>query len=247
MISALGMYDRTETKAAHDALWSEIRSHLGYGPDHLSRDIDFWEVWRSPDLLLSQTCGLPYRAVLHSDVTLVGTPSYDIQGLEDGTYCSVIVAHVDRSSDPIASFDSQKLAFNEPLSQSGWAAPYEYLRNAGLKIGDTLQTGAHRASAEAVARREADFAALDIVTWTLIQRYDAFAANLVEVERTRPTPGLPLITSLGRDPEPLANAFKAALSTLPKEHLDTLLITGLSTHSKEDYLSIPIPPTPSDA
>ena len=62
MIASLPMYDRPETAAANDRLWQGVRTRLGEGPEHLVRAGDPWEHWQSPDLLLSQTCGLPFRS-----------------------------------------------------------------------------------------------------------------------------------------------------------------------------------------
>ncbi|MGR3291710.1 MAG: phosphate/phosphite/phosphonate ABC transporter substrate-binding protein, partial [Paracoccaceae bacterium] len=68
MIASLGMYDRPETAASNDALWAGIRKNLGYGPQHLDRTTTPMQVWQSPDLLFSQTCGMPYRSILRDSV-----------------------------------------------------------------------------------------------------------------------------------------------------------------------------------
>ena len=54
MIAHLGMYDRPETAAANDRLWTAMRAHLGRGPDALTRDAEVWQVWQSPDLLIHE-------------------------------------------------------------------------------------------------------------------------------------------------------------------------------------------------
>ena len=69
MIASLPMYDMPHLRGAHDRYWTAIRDALGYGPDALTRGGDPWAEWQSPDLLLGQTCGLPYRARLHDKVT----------------------------------------------------------------------------------------------------------------------------------------------------------------------------------
>lgn len=70
MIAALGMYDRAEVQPSNDRLWALIRVGLratGLAvPDALTRgEGAYWPAWQSPDLVLSQTCGFPYRARLH--------------------------------------------------------------------------------------------------------------------------------------------------------------------------------------
>ena len=99
MIAALPMYDRPETASANDRLWALIHEALGEGPKHLTREGDLWDIWTAPDLLLAQTCGLPYRARLHDRVTLVGTPDYGLPDLPAGYYQSVLIARADGPRD----------------------------------------------------------------------------------------------------------------------------------------------------
>lgn len=240
MIALLGMYDRPEIAGANDQLWSLIRDQLGYGPKQLTRDCDFWEVWQSPDLLLAQTCGLPYRHSLHSKVQLVGTPDYGIAGCEPGFYRSVIVARAG-SETRLDELPKLRLAFNERLSQSGWAAFWAHVPE-GSDVKQLVQTGAHIASAKAVAEGHADIASLDVVTWNLIQTFDGFADQLTVIAETSPAPGLPFITALSRDVQAICAAVEAAIQDLDQNSRDLLQITGFVQISKQAYLTIPLPP-----
>lgn len=244
MIASLAMYDRPETAAANDRFWQAIRAALGSGPDGLSRGADLWDIWQSPDLLLAQTCGLPYRARLHDHVTLVATPNYGLPGCPPGHYNSVLVAHRARLGAPLAAFDGASLAYNEALSQSGWAAPCAHFAAHGLSIGARLETGAHRASARAVAERRADLAALDALTWELIRRYDDFAADLVEIGRTAPSPALPFITAGGRDPVALRGALRGAVDRMSAADRALLGLRGIVDLPQSAYLAMPLPPAP---
>jgi ABC-type phosphate/phosphonate transport system substrate-binding protein len=244
MIAHLGMYDRPETAAANDRFWAGIRDALGHGPDALTRDGDFWEIWRSPDLLLSQTCGMPYRTKLHGEVALVGTPDYGLTGCPPGYYCSVFVAHRDRAGSALRDFDGQVFAYNEDLSQSGWAAPQTHMAAEGVRHGSLLQTGGHALSAQAVADRQADFAALDALTWDLIQEHDDFAKDLIELARTEPTPTVPFITALSHDAAPLRDAIRTAIQNLSEADRRLLRLQDLVEIPAETYLAIPTPPAP---
>ena len=244
MIAALGMYDRPETSAANDALWTAIRNELGFGPETLTRDQDFWDIWRSPELLFSQTCGLPFRAKLHDKVGLVGTPIYDIPDCPDGHYYSVIIAHRSNAGAALSEFDGATFAYNEALSQSGWAAPIKHLTETSVTPGDLYVSGAHVQSAKAVAEGRADFAGLDVVTWQLIQRHDDFAQELTAIARTEPTPVLPFITALAQDAGALFEAAKSAVAGLPSATKETLFLKGITKISASAYLAQPLPPTP---
>lgn len=249
MIASLPMYDRPETAAANDRLWSGIAVILrGQGipaPDALDRDLDPWEAWRSPDLLLSQTCGLPYRTQLHKTVTLVATPVCALDGVPGGHYHSVLVARHDDPRRRLSDFQGATLACNDTLSQSGWAAPMSKAADAGIDFGGTLVTGSHRRSAAAVAEGAADIAAIDAVSWEMMRRWDACAGELRVIGTTRPTPALPWITGQAGLAHVLAGALQAAIAGLSPEDRAALCLAGTIRLGAEDYLAVPTPPSRS--
>jgi ABC-type phosphate/phosphonate transport system substrate-binding protein len=242
MIATLPMYDRPELTEAHDALWTEVRRYLGQGPDHLTRGGDLWDLWQSPDLLLAQTCGLPFRAVLHGTVTLVGTPDYGLPGCAPGYYNSVFVAHQDSAIYALKDVASQRIAVNEPLSQSGWSAPYEEAKAHGITLGEVHLSGAHRASALAVAEGHAAVAAIDAHPGSLLHRYESWAQNLREVARTQPTPALPFITNQPQLAGQIFDALDQAIKALSTENRALLGLRGIVSIPASDYLALPLPP-----
>ncbi|WJY20167.1 PhnD/SsuA/transferrin family substrate-binding protein [Fontisubflavum oceani] len=240
MIAALPMYDRPEIGGATDRLWEAIRDALRArgldAPDALTRDQEIWEIWQSPDLILAQTCGLPYRARLAPHVTLVATPDFGLPGCPPGYYNSVIVA---RSKTPGA-----KPAVNEGLSQSGWAALTNWAAETGMALDTPVMTGGHEASAKAVAEGRADLAAIDAQTWRLLTRSTPWTANLIEIMRTPPTPALPLITAGDQDPVPIRAGLEDAMTALGPEDRTALDLKGFTIIPKAEYLTQPIPPAP---
>ena len=249
MIAALPMYARAALAPANDRYWGAIRDQLRAAgmaaPDALSRGADdLWPLWTAPDLVLAQTCGLPYRTRLHGKVTLVGTPDFALAGCKPGYYCSVLVA---RADDPrnLAGLMAGRFAYNDALSQSGWAAAHNHVAGLGLALRPTLRSGGHRRSAVAVVERRADLAAIDAVTWRLMQRHDGgLTATLREVARTAPTPGLPYITALGHDPAVLFAAIAAALAGMADDDRQALGLRGLVSIPAAAYLAQPVPPPP---
>lgn len=245
MIASLGMYDMPHLRDPHDRFWDAIRASLGYGPDQLTRGGDPWAEWQSPDLLLAQTCGLPYRARLHGSVTLVGAPDYDLPDCPPGHYFSYLIR---RRDDPRALADLSRqgvMAFNDPLSQSGWAAPLAHLEERKLKPGETLQTGAHIESIKAVLYGKADYAAIDALTLLLWASEDTDAAAFLDAfDRTEPTPALPYITARGRDPKSIFDSIETAISNLSHEDRCALRLTGIVHLPPSAYLALPIPPAP---
>ena len=96
-----------------------------------------------------------------------------------------------------------------------------------------------------MAGGRADIAAIDAVTWRMIERLDAdLAARLRVVAGTPPTPGLPYICAAGRDATRTADAVDAALSALPPDAGDILGLRRLVRIPAAAYLSLPVPPPP---
>lgn len=249
MIASLGMYDFGAAMAANDRLWALIRTGLqGRGieaPEALTRgERAYWDAWAAPDLILSQTCGYPFRAHLHDKVAYVGTPDYGVEGCAPGHYRSVFVARADDPRQTLADFNGARFAYNEGLSQSGWAAPQTHAARLGLSLPPRLQTGGHRLSAAAVAEGQADIAALDAVTFALMQSDDPTVRQLKVLAMTDPTPGLPFITAPGRDPQPIFDAVSEAIAALDPADRACLQLKGFVRLPVADYLAVPNPPSP---
>ena len=252
MHASLPMYDRPEMRASTDAFWALIRDGLRDrgidAPEDLRRDEppDLWALWTSPELLFSQTCGLPVRAALHDKVQLICSPDTGLPGCPPGFYNSVLLTRPDHAGTPIETLLSLRLAINEPLSQSGWGSIHRYAGERGIALARPRVTGAHVLSIAALLAGEVDLAAVDAHTWRLAQRYLPETAGLVERDRTRPTPGTPYITARTRDPEPILSALEEALAALPAPHRETLAIRGFARIPLADYMALPIPPNPDD-
>ncbi len=244
MIAMLGMYDMPALQGANDRFWQLIRANLDYGPDQLTRNLDCWEIWQSPDLLFAQTCGMPYRTRLHDQVALIGTPDYGLPDCPPGYYQSILVVHTDANGETLADFAASTFAYNDSVSQSGWSGPMTHLRAANLSCGSLLETGGHAASAQAVAEGKADMAGLDALTWMMLQEHATFTDRLRVIAKTTPTPGLPYITAKTQDTGKLSQAVHAAIDALSPSDRDLLHLKGLVSIDAASYLAIPTPPAP---
>ena len=251
MIASLAMYDFAPAlQAANNRLWGLIRdglrSHGIAAPDALTRGgAAYWPAWQSPDLVFSQTCGFPFRAQLCGKVTLIGTPDYGVPGCPPGHYVSVYVARKDDARRGLTEFSAAGFAYNEPLSQSGWAAPQTHAASHGLVHRPTLQTGGHQASALAVVQGLADFAAIDAVTWALLLRHEPMVTGLHEIARTAPpTPVLPYIAAAGVDRAAYFAVLATAIAGLEPDDRDTLMLRGIVDIPAAAYLAVPTPLPP---
>lgn len=238
------MYDRPETTAALDALWAGVRDHLGYGPRHLTRDLAYDAAWGREDLLLGQICNLPYRARHRDDVTVLGAGDHRLPDTPAGYYTSVFIVRAEDAPRGLAPAALGRFAYNDALSQSGWGAPLAALTARGLQFHTTLRTGAHADSMAAVATGRADLAAIDVVTWRMLERWDPLAAQVRVIGRTGLSPAQTFVTAKTNDPTPLRAALQAAIVGLSPDHAETLQLFGFATLPKSAY-DIPLPPSPT--
>jgi ABC-type phosphate/phosphonate transport system substrate-binding protein len=246
MIAALPMYDMPPVMAANDRLWALIRDGLRRvgerAPDHLTRDAtELFAQWSSPDLVLSQTCGLPFRSRLHDKVARIGTPDYGLDGCPPGHYRSVFIVHQDDPRSGLDDFDGADLAYNEAVSQSGWAAPLNHVAGLGRRLRPALETGAHRQSLVAVAERRAPLAALDLLSWDILKTFHPAAGAVKTIGLTEPTPGLPYIAAQGTDVALWFGIIATAIADLHPTDRAATRLRGFVDIPTEAYLAVPTP------
>ena len=246
-VAAFPMYNRPELGPAFDALWEGTRDGLRAAgvadvPDRLTPLQDgLLAFWQRPDLLLSQTCGYPYRHFLKDRVTLVGTPDFGLDDCPPGFYRSALVVRRDDPRHRLADFQGATIACNDRHSQSGYAAPLVAAQKAGLRLGAMRLSGAHRASARMVEQGEADIAGIDAVSWRHMLRFDPWTAHLRVLDWTAPTPGLPFITADASLALLIGDCLAAALKTLPTEMRQDLTMIDLVKVDRSDYLAVADP------
>ena len=197
------MYDFPASRDANDRLWASISAGLSSrglpAPAARAQVSDFPAFWSDPELILGQTCGYPLQLGLTGEAEVIGTPTYAAPGCGEGSYRSALVVRKGEAA-PLADFRGKVAAINEPGSQSGFNTFAAAV--AGLGASDApffsglVVTGAHIASARAVAARQADIAALDAVTWAVIGlEAPSLHEDLEVIGWTEPAPALPFITA----------------------------------------------------
>lgn len=237
--ASLAMYDTRALRDANDALWAGIRDALRTrgmeAPDRLDRDRPADAIWIAPDLVLAQTCGLPYVTRLRTRTALLGAPDYGLPDCPPGYYNSVIITRKDNPKATLAAFSQASYAYNATDSQSGYASLHHHCaRHAPDALGTGLPTGAHLASIAAVASGAADLAAIDAVTFRLAAA-EGRTAGVSEIARTRPTPGLPFITAPQNTVPLMQDAIEAAISRLSHPHKTRLGLHGFVRFTPDDY------------
>ncbi len=238
MVASLPVYDFPQIREATDSIWQRTREYLlrqGIdAPRKLNRSQDGRDLWNQPNLLLSQTCGCPYRRYIHDKVHLVGTPDIDLE-CPSGYYYSCLIV---RAGTEYNDRCWESLAYNDDNSQSGWVAPLAHARRSGIRIEEFHQTGSHWESAKAVASGRSSIAAIDVSTWRIMCMFAPFRDNLFVTARTEATPGLPFITSRYELAERLFEAFNHAIAVLTEDERGFLPYHRLVKVGKDEYLRI---------
>ena len=254
-IASLPMYNVTPH---HEALWHSLLSDCvaifsrSFAPGDVTIENapggELMSHWRREDLLLSQTCGFPYRMLgLASDVHLISTPIFDAPGYEGPHYRSVLAvsAHAwERGANTLEACRGLRAACNGADSHSGMNAfrhAVAPLARNGRFFDSVRWTGSHAATLRAIASGAADVGAIDCVTFALLrdshpERFDGVRT----IGMTACAPGLPLIASrtLGEDQaQALRDALDAALAADP-ERARALRLRGFARLSGDAYAEI---------
>jgi ABC-type phosphate/phosphonate transport system substrate-binding protein len=246
--ASLPMYDLPELRPAHTILWSAIAEHLAKAgldgiPDLLTFDGEPADLWQAPDLLLSQTCGLPLVTSLGNTVKVVATPRYRAPGCSGSRHRGFIVVPATSTVQRLVELRGSRCVINGWDSNTGMnmlRAAVAPLSRDGRFFGSVTVSGSHLASLQAVTDGAADVAAIDCVTYAHLSRHrPELAASARVLAVTAATPCLPLVTAASTDDDTLA-ALRAALQAAASspelaEVRADLLLEGFETLPERAY------------
>jgi ABC-type phosphate/phosphonate transport system substrate-binding protein len=222
LIASLPMYDLPALRRATDDWWTGLaRAMTAAGiagvPQRLDRRHRHEEVWRHPDLLISQTCGYPLTHALAGRVRLVATPVYHVEGCEGAFYRSAFLVRDGDPAECLEDLRGRRVAVNASDSQSGYnclrhaLAPLAASAGGGPLFAEVVVTGDHGSSLAAVIGSRADLAAVDAVTLALTARCEPSAvAGLRVLAWSAAAPALPYVTRADASESELA-ALREAL------------------------------------
>ena len=218
MLASFPWYDFPSVQWANDSLWEAT----GY-PGELNRHQTVSELWHDPDLLVTQACGLDLF-LSEAPIEPVASPVFDLD-CEAGMYFSHIVGNV----------NGRVAAVNSLSSRSGWSALLSICTPQRVVV-----TGSHQASLEVLKNGIADVAAIDAVTWSIIERdTPAKVAGLEIVERSSEAPSPPYVVRRGVDREEVFRSLNSALeSPASIDAKKALLIKGIIPTQRHHYFPI---------
>jgi len=209
---------------------------------------DLMARWSGPEMLISQSCGLPFVEDLVGFTHTVGTFCWSGVSDERGWYRTVIVVSPECDASGLDELEGARPAVSNTQSLSGWcslgvavaavADRADFLRPAVL-------TGSHVGSLAALQSGSADVASIDPGTFQLLARHrPESVAGIRRIGEGPSVPATPLLVSralavpIERSRQIVATALNAAgLSDARADiGIDSFVVVP-----DEDYVSA-IPP-----
>ncbi|KJZ62998.1 phosphate/phosphite/phosphonate ABC transporter substrate-binding protein [Pseudomonas fluorescens] len=227
-------------RAANERWLSSILDHLGHA--RLSAEgLSLPELWLSPDLLLTQTCGYPLMTALRGRVRVIGRPRYELPDANGGNHCSLLLSRADDPRRSLPAFRDSRGVINGEDSNSGMnllrhrLAP---LHRDGQFFASVGISGSHRESLRWLREERADLAAIDSVTFAYLARHaEEEVAGLRVIARSAFSPTLPYITVAtvtDEQAEELRQVMNTTLQALP-EVREILGLREVLPASESDY------------
>ena len=243
-VAGLPMYDWPEVRGPIDALWVAIADRLRPlgvdAPNHLWRPDDPYQLWTSPDLLVSDICGFPVAAGLRGRVEVLGALDHGVEGCPFGDYRSVLICRVDDPAEGLDGFARRRAVVNGADSHSGYGslvATVAPLAGSGAFFEAVVASGSHRESIRAVAEGRADLGVVDDVSWRLGLDHEPGTDALRVLSVTKPAPAPPLVTGWSnvglRDR--LNEAISDAVNSLDVSVREPLHLYGYLVRPTSDY------------
>ena len=245
------MYDFSEIRDATDALWQGIAHHLEAEgledvPQHLVHDQPLKTLWLDPSLLFSQCCGYDIVHSFKERLQVLATPRFVAPGCVGIDYVSVIVVPEDSPYQDVLDMRDTVAVINGPESHSGVNALFGLVApcsSEGKFFSEIKISGSHATSLAIVQKGEADVAAIDCITYALLQRYRPKALDETrQLGFTYPAPTPPYVTRSDVDPsivERMKNALmKAFTDPALASSRESLLLEGVETQSANVYRRI---------
>ncbi len=201
---------------------------------------------------MAQTCGYPLVTRWAKTHEPIAVAVFDVPGCtsgprqinEVGQYSSWFITRADHPANSLQQFRDTRVALNSDSSNSGMNVLRYAISQLALTesfFSDRLLTGGHKQSMSAVAEGRADLAAIDVVTYALINELEPeMCRQLKIIGQSELTTGLPFICAKHSDlnHHELCIAMNQAVEQMDPKARKLLHLNGFSPVSIRDYAKI---------
>ena len=249
-----GMYAFSiELQNAWQALFDRVyqaenRELLGI-PSNLTSNLVFDaspELMHDKQLYIAHTCGFPLMKFYRESHEPVCIPVFDVEGAVAKQYSSRIIVKKDSSIRKLSECKGRTIAINGHDSNSGMNVIRHavcQLSNGEDYFSSVIVSGGHWQSMIEVVEGRADVAAIDCVTYALLEQHQPdLCEQLRTIQWTAATTGLPFVIPKGSlDQTQKSNitlTLNKALDSLEGHHRDLLRLHCFAAVEFSDYESI---------
>ncbi len=227
-VASMPMYEMPEVRKALDTLWDGLARYLkreGVSdvPNSLVHGHALGDLWDDPDLWFSQCCGYDIVNRYAGKLRPIATPRYGAPECKGCDYASVVVVAEDSDATCVLKMRGAVCVVNGLESHSGMNSLRALVAPSsqnGRFFSKVKVSGAHAASLEMIRRGEAHVAAIDCVTYALLESYrPAALAGTRKLGRTYRAPGIPYVTRRNEDEDIIARMRTALLRTYADPNL----------------------------
>jgi len=232
-------YDGPEMRPAVNGFWTALRPYfVAAGIPDVPLTLDRARPYaQDPDgaCLFSQTCSYTLFTTARDQFTVLGAPGYDAPGCVGTRHRSFIVARDTSYVERLEDLRGKTFAINEMNSNSGMNLP-RHVFSRGHREGTFFErvvvSGSHHLSADMVATGRADGAAIDCVSFALLQRYRPMLTKRLRIIAETPESRTPPFVTSNRTKPAEVDALRAALrafftdpATRPAR--DAIMLSGI--------------------
>ncbi len=239
-IASLPMYNIPEVRMALDEFWRGLVRYfelegVGGVPSSLMHDRPSNQMWDDPGLIFSQCCGYDLVHRYTGRLIPIATPHFHAPECLGADYASVIVVAEDCPFDDVLLMAGTVCAINGPESHSGMGALQALVAPVsrdGRFFSRVRISGSHIASLALLKRGAVHIAAIDSVTYTLLELYRPDALRgLRKLGRTYRAPGVPYVIHGDFSPATIERMRTAVFRTFADPNLQgvrqTLLLDDI--------------------
>jgi ABC-type phosphate/phosphonate transport system substrate-binding protein len=244
-----GMYAPSDVhKAAWQAWFSALtESYLNrhYNSVELGFSVNE-QAYTAANVIAAQTCGYPFVTRWADTHEPLALPQFDVPGCTPGTgqYSSWFITRADHTGTSLRQFANSRVAMNSKNSNSGMNVlryAISQFTSRQTFFSECTLTGGHIQSMRSVAEGRADLAAIDVVTYALINELEpALCRRLKIIGQSELTTGLPFIftkhSNIDRDE--LRAAMNQAVTLMDSEARKLLHLNGFAPVAAKDYAKI---------
>lgn len=247
-----GMYAPSDAHKLAWQAWFSILSESYLNQRYASVELDYLvddQAYTAANVIGAQTCGYPYIKRWADTHEPFAIPLFDVPGYTAGTgetneagqYSSWFITQASNTANSLQQFGDKRVAINSENSNSGMNVlryAISQLTSTDTFFCERILTGGHKQSMTAIAEGRADLAAIDVVTYALINAIDPeLCRQLKIVGQSEFTTGLPFISAKhsGLNLDDLCIAMNHAVEHMDPEARELLHLSGFSTASAGDY------------